>query len=198
MNENLAKVELVLSTLKKNEIIEILKEAYAKDLITIDEYEKRVELAERSKSIDDINQLTQDLPSNHILDEKISESESVHCEMATKQFNGSFLLTKKMIIEASMSTITLDYRTIKPTKGIQEIVLKTNMTTIILFLPNNVTTENRLSERMTTIKETSSNTDIDVEKVLCIRFLGDAEMTTIKIKRERRGSRLFGNKLKYK
>lgn len=198
MSESLPKIELVPSKTQKGTIIEILKDAYAKDLISIDEYEKRVEFAEKSKSIEEINLLVQDIPSDLFAESSISESESIRCEMSSKQFNGSFLRSKKITIEASMSTIILDYRTVKPIKGIQEIILNTKMTNIILFLPNNITTENRINEQMTEFKETKSNINVDIEKISCIRFLGDAEMTTIKIKRERQRIWIFGNKARYK
>ena len=198
MSENLPKIELIPSKAKRSAVIEILKDAYAKDLIPIDEYEKRVEFAENSKSIEEINLLIQDLPSNFFDESSISESESIHCEMSNKQFSGSFLRSKKISIEASMSTIILDYRTVKPIRNIQEIILNTKMTNLILFLPNNITTENRINEQMTEFKETKSNVDLDVEKTSCIRFLGDAEMTTIKIKREHRRSWIFGNRIRYK
>jgi hypothetical protein len=202
MSDSLPKMNLVPSVTRKNEIIDILKNAFAKDLISIDEYEKRVGYAEKAINIDEIDLLIRDLPndlsSNNPSDTNIHESEELHCEMANKQLSGTFLLARKIYIEASMSTITIDYRGLRTIDGIQEIALKTNMSTIILYLPENISVENRLNEQMVTFRETKSNKENEKEKSSFIRFIGDASMTTIKIKRQRRRSWIFGNKLYYK
>jgi hypothetical protein len=202
MSDNFPKMNLVPSVSKKTEIIEILKNAFTRDLISIDEYEKRISFAERALTIEEIELLTRDLPkdlsNDFISTYDVSESENLNCQMANKQLSRTFLLSKRINIEASMSTIIMDYRGLNQIKGLHEINLKTNMTTIILFLPEQISVENRLNEEMTTFKETKSNIENKKETTTFIRFIGDTSMTTIKIKRQRQRSWLFGNKLYYK
>ncbi len=201
MSDYLPKMNLGPSVSKKTEIIEILKNAFAKDQISLEEYEKRIVFAENAKTIEEIETLTRDLPSipinDYISTEHISETENLNCQMANKQFAGSYLLAKTINIEATMSTIKMDYRNLNQIKGLHEIKLKTEMTTIILFLPEQISVENRLNENMTTFKETKSNIDRTKDIDTIIRFIGDASMTTIKIKRQRRKSWLFGHRLDY-
>ena len=182
IGDGLDKLPIVIS--RKEAIIEQLKDAFSLGELTLDDFESRVKIAENADEITKLENLVLDLPIQEILNE-ITESESITCNMVTKKLCGSILLTKKIKIDASMSTITINYMEEKPIKGIQEINLNTNMTNLILYLPDDVIVENKLSEEMTTFKEYRNKYYDPINAKTKIRFTGTSKMTTIKIKRKK-------------
>ena len=169
---------------KKESVINQLKDAFSSGIMTLDDFESRIAKAENTNDISELDSLIIDLPKPDILYE-ITESENITCNMATKKLTGTILKTRKIDIEASMSTITINYLEEEPIRGIQVINLNTNMTNLILYLPDDVTVENKLSEEMTTFKEYRNRYYDHKNPKTIIKITGTSKMTTIKIKRKK-------------
>ena len=181
-NRNLQRLPSVIN--KKESVINQLKDAFSSGIMTLDDFESRIARAENTNAIAELDSLINDLPKPDISYE-ITESENITCNMATKKLTGTILKTRKIDIEASMSTITIDYLEEEPISGIQVINLNTNMTNLILCLPDDVIVENKLSEEVTTFKEYRNKYYNPRNPKTIIKITGMSKMTTIKIKRKK-------------
>jgi hypothetical protein len=184
-NENMVAVENI--TNKKNETIERLKDAFSSGSLELDEFESRVYRGENAKSNSELDLLISDLTINDQIGKhhSISESEKVSCNMANKKLNGTILKTKKLIIDASMSTIRIDYNEIVPVRGTQEITVILNMTNLMIILPDDVVVENRVQENMSTYNENRNKNYDPIGAKTTIILTGTSKMSTIKVKRKR-------------
>jgi len=169
---------------RRDDVVEQLKEAFSTGNLLLDEFESRVSKAEKAYEVTELDNLVIDLPKVGISTE-VTEVETVNCNMATKKLVGSILQTKKLNIEASMSTITINYIEEQPIRGVQEINVQMNMANLILYLPDDVVVENKLSEEMTTFKEYRNRYYNPKNARTLIKITGTTKMTTIKIKRKR-------------
>ena len=170
----------------KTETIEILKQAFAEDHLRIDEFESRISIAENTNDADKLRALTLDLPRREsFLIGTMLDSERITCKMANKRLDGTILLTKALDIEASMSTIRMDYRGIAGLDGVKEIKVNLDMSNLILYLPDDVVVENRVQENMSTFKEIRNKYSQPGRPRAMIRITGTARMSTIKLKRKR-------------
>ena len=170
----------------KRETIETLKQAFADDHLRLDEYETRVTIAENTNDVDKLRALTLDVPKREsFLIGTMLDSERITCKMANKRLEGSILLTKALDIEASMSTIRMDYRGVDGLEGLKEIKVNLDMSNLSLYLPDNVVVEYRVQENMSTFKELRNRYSQSGRPRAMIRFTGTARMSTIKVKRKR-------------
>lgn len=172
---------------RRTAVVEILKEEFTDGFLQLDEFEDRVTAAERAGSLEELDNLVSDLRARgpEIPLSAVSESERVACRMATKAISGTFLAAKRLEIEAEMSTVKLDYREMAPPRGVLNIVVKLNMSNLILYLPDGVVVENRVQEEMSTFKENKNAYDRPDAATTLIRITGTSRMSTIKAKRKR-------------
>jgi Domain of unknown function (DUF1707). len=169
--------------LTKQDVINQLKEAFSNGYLVLDDYESRITQAENTSDIQVLRNLITDLPKPVV--QEISEFESLNCNMITKNLEGSILQTKKLNIEASMSTIRINYQVQKPINGKQEICVKLNMSNLILYLPDDVIVDNKVQEEMSTYKEIRNRNYNPNTARTVIRITGTAKMSNIKVKRKR-------------
>ena len=168
----------------KDIIIEQLQDAFASGNLVLDESEFRISKAEKAYEIAELDSLVIDLPKTGTNTE-ITEAETIKCNMSTKNLVGTILKTRKLNIEASMSTITINYLEEELIKGIQEINVQMNMSNLVLYLPDDVVVENNLSENMITFKEYRNKYYDSKNAKTLIKITGTARMTTIKVKRKK-------------
>ncbi|HUX40060.1 MAG TPA: DUF1707 domain-containing protein [Rectinemataceae bacterium] len=170
----------------KTETIETLKLAFAEDHLQLEEFESRIAIAENTKDVDELRSLTLDLPKKESLFiGTMLDSERITCKMANKRLEGTILLTKSLDLEASMSTIRMDYRAVDGLDGVKEIRVNLDMSNLILYLPDDVVVENRVQENMSTFKEIRNKYAQPGRPRAMIRITGTARMSTIKVKRKR-------------
>jgi len=169
---------------RKDAVIEQLKEAFSSGNLLLDEFESRVSKAENTYEVAELDSLVKDLSAIRI-DNEVTEAETLSCNMTNRKLVGTILQTKKLNIEASMSTITINYMEERPIKGIQEINVNMNMANLILYLPDDVVVENKLSEEMTTFKEYRNRYYNPSNAKTLIKITGTTKMTTIMIKRKK-------------
>jgi hypothetical protein len=159
---------------KKEEVVEQLKNAYLDGYLILDDYESRIAKAVNSHEMKQLEEIVSDLPKI-----EITESESISFNMVTKKLEGTVLLTKKLNINASMSTITIDYQLLISSLGKQEIFVNLDMSTLILYLPDDVIVENWVEEKMLTYKDKRNlNRSTGIKQKL-IKLTGLAKMSNI-------------------
>jgi hypothetical protein len=172
---------------RRREVVELLKEEFTEGFLLLDEFESRVALAENAKAVEELDALVADLRQRpeELFARTITDSEKIAVKMATKKLSGTILSTRRLEIEATMSTVRIDYQEARPIRGIQEIAVDLGMSNLILYLPDDVAVENRVEEDMSTFKEIKNKYYHPDEAKTLIRITGSARMSTIKIKRKR-------------
>jgi hypothetical protein len=172
---------------KRAAVVETLKDEFSEGFLQLDEFEERVAAAERAESPDELDILVSDLRPREMggAFAPAAEVERVACRMSTKNLSGTFLAARRLEIEAEMSTVRLDYREAAPPRGVIDIVVKLNMSNLILYLPDGVVVENRVQEEMSTFKENKNAYDRPDAAATLIRITGTSRMSTIKAKRKR-------------
>jgi hypothetical protein len=172
---------------RRTAVIETLKTEFAEGGLQLKEFEDRVTAAENAKAVEELDALVADLRQRpeELFARAITESEKIAVKMATKKLSGTILSTRRLEIEATMSTVRIDYQEARPIRGIQEIAVDLGMSNLILYLPDDVAVENRVEEDMSTFKEIKNKYCRPDEAKTLIRINGSARMSTIKIKRKR-------------
>jgi hypothetical protein len=159
---------------KKEEVVEQLKSAYVDGYLILDDYEFRIAKAVNSNEMIQLEEIVSDLPKI-----EITVSESISFNMVTKKLEGTILLTKKLNINASMSTITIDYQLLISSLGKQEIFINLDMSTLILYLPDDVIVENWVEEKKLTYKDKRNSNRSTGMKQKLIKLTGLAKMSSI-------------------
>ncbi len=166
--------------------IERLKDAFSSGYLVLDEFESRVATAENAQALAELEAMVADLPApkaSAMAPE--SEAEAVRFNMATKRLEGSILRTRRLSLEASMSTVKIDYRDERPLEGLQEIAVKLDMTNVVIYLPDDVVIENRVQEDMSTFREYRNKYYNPKAATTRIKLTGTSRMSTIRIVRKR-------------
>jgi len=176
----------------KSMVIEKLKDSYANGYLLIDDFEDRISSAENTSDIELLKGLISDIPNVEVME--ITESESINIKTMTKKIEGSILQTRKIDIEASMSTVYINYQKQKPIDGKQELCLNLNMSNLIIYLPDDVIIDNRVNENMSTFHENRNINSNLVKPRTIIKLTGKTNMSNIKIKRKKYYFRFRRNK----
>jgi hypothetical protein len=79
----------------------------------------------------------------------------------------------------------MDYRGIKIKDVIQEINVNMEMSTLVLYLPDDVVVENRIQEEMSTFTEIKNKYYDPENAKAIIRITGRTKMSNVKVKRKR-------------
>jgi hypothetical protein len=169
---------------RRDAVIEQLKDAFSSGYLALDEFESRVATAEHAHALADLEATVGDLPAPQA-PALATEAEAVRFNMATKRLEGSILQTRKLTLEASMSTVKIDYREERPIEGVQEIAVRLDMSNLVLYLPDDVVVENRVQEDMSTFKEYRNKYYNPKAARTRIKLTGTSRMSTIKIVRKR-------------
>jgi hypothetical protein len=167
--------------------IERLKDAFSSGYLILEDYESRVSRAAMARSLSELEATVGDLPvpKPSPFTAATTEAESLSLSMVTKTLEGSILRTRKLGIEAAMSKVKVDYREEAPIEGVQEINVRLDMSTLILYLPDDVVVENRVQEDMSTFKEHRNRPCNPKAARTLIRITGTARMSNIRIVRKR-------------
>jgi Domain of unknown function (DUF1707) len=171
-----------LTPSEKEKTIGFLTNAFSTDIINLEEFERRVESVHASKTHEELHQIVADLPNGNIDDrQKITESENIACNLLTRTIAGSMLCTKKLKIEATLSTLNLDYRSVDLPDGVYELDINAVTSSITIKLPVQYHLENRISTQLTSsVKE--PKIEIGNQKIsVIIRLVGNIEISSIKV-----------------
>jgi Domain of unknown function (DUF1707) len=175
-----------LTPSEKEKTIGFLTKAFSTDIINLDEFERRVESIHASKTHEELHQIVADLPNEDIDDRKtISECEHIVCNMATRTIADSMLFAKKLKIEATSSSLNLDYRSVELPDGVYEVDISAVASSITIRLPVQYHLENRISTQLASVKEPKierGNQKISVT----IELVGNIESSSIKVMKVRK------------
>jgi hypothetical protein len=175
-----------LSSSEKERAIGFLTNAFSNDIINIDEFERRVESVHASKTHEELQQIVDDLPNEDTDDrKKIAENENIACNMDTRTIAGSMLFTKKLNIEATLSTLNLDYRSIDLPDGVYEVYISAVTSNFTIKLPIQYNVENRITNQLASVKEPKIEIDNQRRSVV-IKLVGNIEKSKIRVVKVRK------------
>jgi hypothetical protein len=175
-----------LTPSEKEKTIGFLTNAFSTDIINLDEFERRVESVHASKTHEELHQIVADLPNEDIDDRKtIAECKNIVCNMGTRTIAGSLLFAKKLNIEATSSSLNLDYRSVDLPDGVYEVDISAVDSSIMIRLPVQYHVENRISTQLASVKEAkiargNQKTSVTIELV------GNIERSSIKVVKVRK------------
>jgi hypothetical protein len=175
-----------LTPSEKEKTIGFLTNAFSTDIINLDEFERRVESVHASKTHEELHQIVADLPNEDIDDrKKIVECANIVCNMGTRTIADSMLFAKKLNIEATSSSLNLDYRSVDLPDGVYEIYLNAVASSITIKLPVQYHVENRISSQLASVKE--PKIEIGNQKIsVTIELVGNIESSSIKVVKVRK------------
>jgi Domain of unknown function (DUF1707) len=175
-----------LTPSEREKTIGFLTNAFSTDIINLDEFERRVESVHASKTHEELHQIVADLPNEDIDDrKKIVECANIVCNMGTRTIAGSMLFAKKLNIEATSSSLNLDYRSVDLPDGVYEIYINAVASSFTIKLPAQYHVENRISSQLASVKEPKiarGNQKISVT----IELVGNIESSSIKVVKVRK------------
>lgn len=166
---------------EREKAIGFLTNAFGTDIINVDEFERRVESVHAAKTREELHQIVADLPNENLDDRKtISECENIVCNMGTRTIAGSMLFAKKLNIEATSSSLNLDYRNVDLPDGVYEIYISSVASSLTIKLPAKYHVENRISSKLSSIKEPKIEIGNPKTSVV-IRLAGNIEGSSIEV-----------------
>jgi hypothetical protein len=170
-----------LTPSEREKTIGFLTNAFGTDIINVDEFERRVESVHAAKTREELHQIVADLPNENLDDRKtIAEYENIACNMGARTIAGSMLLAKKLNIEATSSSLNLDYRNVDLPDGVYEIYISSVASSLTIKLPVKYHVENRISSKLSSIKEPKIEIGNPKTSVV-IRLAGNIEGSSIKV-----------------
>jgi Domain of unknown function (DUF1707) len=175
-----------LTPSEKEKTIGFLTNAFSTDIINLDEFERRVESVHDSKTHEELHAIIADLPNEDIDDRKtIAEYENIVCNIGNRTIAGSTLFAKKLKIEATSSSLNLDYRSVDLPDGVYEVDLSAVASSITIRLPAQYHVENRISTQSASVKE--PKIEIGNQKIsVTIELVGNIESSSIKVVKVRK------------
>ena len=176
-----------LTSSEREKTIGFLTNAFSHEIINLDEFERRVESVHASKTHEELHQLVADLPNEDIDDrKKITENENIACDMDTRTIVGSMLFTKKLNIEATSSSLNLDYRSVDLPDGVYEVYINSVASHFTIKLPEKYNVENRISSQLSSVVK-EPKIEIGNQKIsVVIRLAGNIEGSRIKVVKVRK------------
>jgi energy-converting hydrogenase Eha subunit A len=176
-----------LTPSEKEKIIGFLTNAFSTDIINLDEFESRVESVHAAKTHEELHAIVADLPNEDIDDrKKIAECENIVCNMGTRTIAGSMLFAKKLKIEATSSSLNLDYRSVELPDGVYSIYINAVASSITIKLPVHYNVENRISSELSSVVK-EPKIAIGNQKIsVTIELVGNIKSSSIKVVKVRK------------
>lgn len=172
--------------------IDTLSEHFAHDRLSLDELERRLELAYRAGSIAEIRALVSDLeaPPNpatarsNLPAPVVPDHERIVSIMSENERRGMWAVPQRLDVVAVMSDTTIDLTQATLPSGIIDIKVRSLMASVKIIVPPGVRVANRVSAFMSAVNvrpdDAATSPDLPV-----IRLTGWAMMTEIVTKTRR-------------
>jgi len=179
--------------------IEALTNAYAGDVISLDEYEKRVGAVQLAESRGDIEaclagvEVFRDTAPSYV--QAASNSESIRCKRSSMSVRDSTLLTKRLDVEIDGGALRLDYRNIALPSGIYEVHIVARGGYCRIRVPDGARIENRIRMDASSVSAPRESVNGNDPRVI-IRLSGDVSRSHIHISRPFHWKRFFTRRIR--
>lgn len=180
---------------ERERTIDELSLRFAHDALSIEELERRLELAYRATSVAELRALTADLApattnvpataaARGALDDEVVEHGRMLSVMSDSKRRGPWVVPRRMDLVSVMAATSLDFTEALMPTGIVDLHLRGLMTEVKIIVPPDVYVVNRASSLMSNIEEDTDVTPPPGAPV--IRLSGWVTMSNVVVKVRRR------------
>lgn len=178
---------------KKRDIaVEVLNECFARDVINLDEFERRVDLANKAETIDQLTELIVDLPdavpsserdrspasrSASTPPDNFRDSRKVLSVMTSRKLKGDWLDSDSVEATTVMAETVIDFRNISYQPPVLNVHVAAIMGEIKIILPPGYSVQNDIMPIMAEVKES----DLAGGGKGVIKLTGIALMASVRI-----------------
>lgn len=180
---------------KKRDIaVEVLNECFARDIINLDEFERRVDLANKAETVDELTEVIADLPeavpesntnqrtpadrSSSSAPANFKDSRKVLSVMASRKLTGDWLDTNSVESTCVMSETVIDLRNVSYLPPVINIHINSVMAEVKIILPGGYSVQNEILPIMAEVKE--SDLAVNSNRGV-VKLTGLALMASVKI-----------------
>lgn len=150
--------QLIGVPLKREEVSKILSECFSRDLIDLDEYEKRIEQVHLCRTIDELDSLVSDVPDNVL--EKINRETAlampgnnrITVKSGIERIKGTRLCAKEQEVTVRGSVVRLDFRNLENLPPVVNMSLHSEGSQVRIIVPPNVLAEDTFENSASIIK----------------------------------------------
>lgn len=175
--------------------IATLSEHFAQDDLDVDEFERRVTLAQTAQSLDDIAALTRDLAplsaepaasaaagtTALVPAAQVTAAQSIRGLMSATTRSGPWTVPRRLEVKSTMSSTVLDFREARLPPGIVDVDVRALMSSVEIIVPPGLAVETHGSAIMGTFDEVDrAPSDPDPEAPL-LRIHGRAFMSAVEV-----------------
>lgn len=179
--------------------IEALTNAYADDVISLDEYEKRVGAVQKAESRNDVEaclagiEVFRDTAPSYV--RAASDSESIRCNRSSMSVRDSTLLTKRLDVDVDGGMVRLDYRNVALPAGTYEIHIVARGAYCKIFVPDGARIENRIRMDASIVSVPKEGGNESDPRII-IRLSGDVSRSHVQVRRPFHWKRFFSRLLR--
>jgi hypothetical protein len=180
---------------QRERTIKILSECFAKDLLEMDEFERRVSLAHQAGNVQDLARLIDDIPGDLaeaperspepdssggiVLQE---EEQPVYGIMMSRRLRGQWLKCRTVNSRTLMSTLEFDFRDLQLPADIVEINILGLMSSVVVTVPPDLPVQLEVVPILGEVKEGRRVTTSRPKKGPGVRITGFVVMGEVKVR----------------
>jgi hypothetical protein len=193
-DNNLPEMKRVIGLPQKREaIIAVLSECFSRDLVGLEEYEHRVELAHAAVSLDQLERLIGDVPAEVLdsikrgaLPARPGEGRELTVSHGVRKLDDQRLAVRQLDLKLTGSVVKLRYERIRDLPA--DMVIRADLTGSVLkiCIPPEYAVEEDMDNSMSVIKYRRSRRWDGVPVTGRLRITGSASHSVVKIKTRRR------------
>jgi len=185
---------------RRERAVAILSEGFARNLLQIEEFERRVSEAHAARTLAELDRLIDDIPEElHLISspartgspreapprarELASEEQGVQGVMMSRALRGDWLRSRVVAVRTLMSSTELDFRGVEMPPGEVEIRVACLMSTVLITVPEELPVQADVTPVLGEIKEGRRvRATSPRHSGPCLRITGVAVMSEIKIR----------------
>lgn len=174
--------------------VEALTNAYAGDVISLDEYEKRVGAVQIAESRGEVEaclsgvEVFRDTAPSYV--QAPSDSESIRCNRSSMSVRDSTLLTKRLDVDVDGGMVRLDYRNVALPAGTYEIHIVARGGYCKIIVPDGARIENRIRMDASIVSMPKESRNGNDPRII-IRLSGDVSRSHVQVRRPFHWKRFF-------
>jgi hypothetical protein len=176
---------------KRERTIKILSECFAKNLLEMEEFERRVSKAHQAQSVQDLARLIDDIPGELAEAPESASSRSVvlredeqpvHGIMMSRRLRGQWLKCRTVNSRTLMSSLEFDFRDLELPSDIIEINVLALMSSVVVTVPQDLPVQTEVVPILGEVKEGRRVKTALPRKGPGVRITGFAVMSEVKVR----------------
>lgn len=177
---------------KRQEIVDVLTRCYAEDYLELEEFERRVGLAQHADTLEDIESLVADVPEplrSPLPARAPIDAGPVVLRGSVKRLGAEHLRVGNLDLTLIASTVRADYRLVELAPGSYEVRVEAKGSNLRIIVPPEVEVVESLSMEGSVVKIRRPRRYRGMAAPIQIRLVGVAKGSVIRVRTRRRRSR---------